>query len=222
MLASGHGCPAEYTGLSVSRGEDQAAVLTASLAAARLLRVRQNLLSARYIANPYPWWASFGMGGRIFRPVLRAPGEGDLLRGPGELVRGRGRMSGRKMAGIQTLGFNELLMKKSGRGIYIPSSDNTSRTLSASLSPSNSFPSSFSFPSQMCFILVLVGISTVVGTFYSFIVPYLWLVQHPLIFSLYMVYGHYLLINVCYHYFRGVYTDPGAAPKVGALDNRIG
>lgn len=69
---------------------------------------------------------------------------------------------------------------------------------------------------QICFILVLVGITTVVGTFYRFIIPYLWTVQHPLVFSLYVLYGHYILVNVCYHYFRGVYTDPGSAPKVSS------
>ena len=67
---------------------------------------------------------------------------------------------------------------------------------------------------QLCFCLVLIGITTVVGTFYAYIVPYLWQVQHPLLFSLYLLYGHYLLLNVCFHYFKGVYTDPGSAPKV--------
>ena len=69
---------------------------------------------------------------------------------------------------------------------------------------------------QVCFFLVLIGITTVVGTFYTHLIPYLWSVQHPLVFSLYVLYGHYLLINVCFHYFKGVYTDPGSAPKVCA------
>ena len=63
-------------------------------------------------------------------------------------------------------------------------------------------------------MLVLVGITTVTSTFYIYFVPYLWQVQHPLVFSLYILYGHYLLLNVCYHYYRGVYTDPGTAPRV--------
>lgn len=63
-------------------------------------------------------------------------------------------------------------------------------------------------------MLVLIGISTVVSTFYVYILPFLWQVQHPLIFALYIIYGHYLLINVCFHYFMGVRTDPGRAPKV--------
>ena len=75
--------------------------------------------------------------------------------------------------------------------------------------------------SQLCFILVLIGISTVVSTFYIYILPYLWRVQHPLSFLLYVLYGHYLLVNVCFHYFKGVYTDPGAAPKVSCVGRSV-
>ena len=68
--------------------------------------------------------------------------------------------------------------------------------------------------SQLCFVLVLAGISLVVTTFYMYIMPYLWRVQHPFWFTVYVAYGHYLLLSISFHYYRGVYTDPGAAPKV--------
>lgn len=66
----------------------------------------------------------------------------------------------------------------------------------------------------MCFILVLMGISTVVATMYLHLVPYMWATYHPLVFTAYITYGHYLLVNICFHYFKGVYTSPGSAPKV--------
>ncbi len=63
-------------------------------------------------------------------------------------------------------------------------------------------------------MLVLTGISAVAWTMYVYIVPFLYQTQHPMIFALYFIYGHYLLMNICYHYYRGVYTSPGTAPKV--------
>ena len=49
---------------------------------------------------------------------------------------------------------------------------------------------------------------------YLYLVPYMWRTYHPLTFTVYITYGHYLLVNICYHYFKGVYTSPGWAPKV--------
>ena len=68
---------------------------------------------------------------------------------------------------------------------------------------------------QLCFLLVLAGISMVVSTMYIYIVPYLYATQHPILFALYVLYGHYLLVMICFNYFSGVYTNPGAAPRVG-------
>lgn len=53
-----------------------------------------------------------------------------------------------------------------------------------------------------------------VATMYLYIVPYMWTTYHPLTFIIYVTYGHYLLVNICFHYFKGVYTSPGWAPKV--------
>ncbi|KAL5471524.1 hypothetical protein EMCRGX_G029647 [Ephydatia muelleri] len=69
----------------------------------------------------------------------------------------------------------------------------------------------------VCFFLVLLGISTVVGTMYLYLVPYMWRTYHPLTFTVYITYGHYLLVNICYHYFKGVYTSPGWAPKISGF-----
>lgn len=63
--------------------------------------------------------------------------------------------------------------------------------------------------------MVLAGITMVVVTMYVYVVPFLYHTQHPVIFACYFLYGHYLLIMVSFNYFCGVYTNPGAAPKVG-------
>jgi hypothetical protein len=66
---------------------------------------------------------------------------------------------------------------------------------------------------QLCFVLVIAGISMVVSTMYIYVVPFLYATQHPTMFTLYVLYGHYLLVMICFNYFSGVYTNPGAAPK---------
>lgn len=63
-------------------------------------------------------------------------------------------------------------------------------------------------------MLVLAGISMVVTTMYVYMVPFLYHTQNPLIFALYFIYGNYLFVMICFNYFCGVYTSPGAAPKV--------
>lgn len=70
----------------------------------------------------------------------------------------------------------------------------------------------------LCFLLVLAGITMVVSTMYIYVVPYLWATQHPIMFTLYVLYGHYLLVMICFNYFCGVYTSPGTAPKVPNFD----
>ena len=64
----------------------------------------------------------------------------------------------------------------------------------------------------------------VVTTMYVYVVPFLYQTQHPLIFALYVLYGHYLLIMICFNYFSGVYTRPGTAPKVivGVVTFQVG
>lgn len=74
------------------------------------------------------------------------------------------------------------------------------------------------FVGLLCFVLVIAGISLVVTTFYMYVIPYLWRVQHPFWFTVYLAYGHYLLLSISFHYFRGVYTDPGTAPKIPDFD----
>ena len=71
-----------------------------------------------------------------------------------------------------------------------------------------------SFSLQLCFFLVLFGISVVVYTFYTYMVPFLYKTESGPMFSFYFIYGHYLLINISFHYMKGVYTDPGRVPKV--------
>ena len=59
-----------------------------------------------------------------------------------------------------------------------------------------------------------VGISTVVLTFYYYTMPILWMGSSRVVFVLYMIYGHYLLVNIIFHYYMGVFTNPGTPPKV--------
>ena len=54
----------------------------------------------------------------------------------------------------------------------------------------------------------------VVFTFYTYMVPFLYKTESGPIFTFYFIYGHYLLINITFHYFKGVYTDPGKSIKV--------
>ena len=58
-----------------------------------------------------------------------------------------------------------------------------------------------------------VGITTVVITFYCYAMPMLWM-GNNVVFVLYMIYGHYLLVNIIFHYYMGVFTNPGTPPKV--------
>ena len=60
----------------------------------------------------------------------------------------------------------------------------------------------------------------VVSTMYIYVVPYLYETQHPVMFTLYVLYGHYLLVMICFNYFSGVYTNPGTAPRVGTCIGR--
>ena len=62
--------------------------------------------------------------------------------------------------------------------------------------------------------MVILGVSTVVYTFYRYMVPFMWETQNSFVFSFYFMYGHYLLVNICFHYIKGVTTDPGRPPKV--------
>ena len=57
----------------------------------------------------------------------------------------------------------------------------------------------------------------VVGTYYICVVPFLYATQHPLMFTLYVIYGHYILVMICFNYFSGVCTSPGKAPRVSRL-----
>ena len=45
-------------------------------------------------------------------------------------------------------------------------------------------------------------------------VPFLYKTESGPVFAFYFVYGHYLLINITFHYFKGVYTNPGNSQKV--------
>lgn len=54
----------------------------------------------------------------------------------------------------------------------------------------------------------------VVTTMYVYVVPFLYKTQHPVFFACYFIYGHYLLVMICFNYFSGVYTDSGSVPKV--------
>ena len=59
-----------------------------------------------------------------------------------------------------------------------------------------------------------VGMTTVVLTFYYYTMPILWMGSSRVVFVLYMIYGHYLLVNIIFHYYMGVFTNPGTPPKV--------
>jgi len=63
---------------------------------------------------------------------------------------------------------------------------------------------------------VTVGVTTVVTTFYKYAMPIMW-TGNGVVFTLYMVYGHYLLINIVFHYYMGVFTNPGNPPKVSLM-----
>ena len=80
-LGSRNGGSAKYTGGGLSRGQDQESMLTNS----RYLQPPEIFLSTGALAHSHPGWASYGVGRRVLRPVLRTCGKGSLLRGPREL-----------------------------------------------------------------------------------------------------------------------------------------
>jgi ribosomal protein L40E len=65
----------------------------------------------------------------------------------------------------------------------------------------------------VCFILVIIGISLVVFTFYVYMMPFVYHTENGLVFTFYFILGNYLLINIVFHYFSGVYTNPGQTIK---------
>jgi hypothetical protein len=65
----------------------------------------------------------------------------------------------------------------------------------------------------LCFLIVILGITTVTGTFYAYVVPAFWK-GNKLFFAFWFVLGNYLLINVCFHYFKGFVTGPGFPKQV--------
>ena len=72
----------------------------------------------------------------------------------------------------------------------------------------------------VCVLLVFVGVSFVVFTMYSYIVPILQN-EHPILFFSEVLYGHWLLVNVVFHYYRGVTTKPGSPLPAQRIDESL-
>lgn len=68
-------------------------------------------------------------------------------------------------------------------------------------------------PVQLCFLVVVVGVSGVVVTCYSYVIPAL-SESHPIVAVFWVLYGHYLLINIVFHYYKGFRVGPGQPTKV--------
>ena len=61
---------------------------------------------------------------------------------------------------------------------------------------------------QLCFLVVVIGVSGVVVTCYSYVIPAL-SESHPIVAVFWVLYGHYLLINIVFHYYKGFRVGPG-------------
>ena len=62
--------------------------------------------------------------------------------------------------------------------------------------------------------MVVVGVSGVVVTCYSYAIPAL-AGSHPVVAALWVLYGHYLLVNIVFHYYKGFRMGPGRPKQVG-------
>lgn len=76
-----NGGSSKYTGGGLSRGQDQESMFANSWH----LQPHESVLSTGALAHSHPGWASYGVGCRVLRSVLRTCGKGSLLRGPREL-----------------------------------------------------------------------------------------------------------------------------------------
>ena len=74
------------------------------------------------------------------------------------------------------------------------------------------------FPLQLCFLVVVVGVSGVVVTCYSYVIPSL-ADSHPVVAVFWVVYGHYLLVNIVFHYYKGFLLGPGQPTKVRRMQD---
>lgn len=61
--------------------------------------------------------------------------------------------------------------------------------------------------------LVVILVCFVVGVYYIIVIPHLRNAYSPLRASLTIAYGHYLLVMIVFHYYKGVRTHPGKPPK---------
>ena len=72
----------------------------------------------------------------------------------------------------------------------------------------------------VCVLLVFVGVTFVVFTMYAYLVPILQN-GHPVMFFCEVIYGHWLLINVVFHYYKGVTSKPGSPLPAQPLDESL-
>lgn len=61
--------------------------------------------------------------------------------------------------------------------------------------------------------MVVVGVSGVVVTCYAYVIPTL-ADSHPIVALFWVLYGHYLLINIVFHYYMGFRVGPGRPTEV--------
>lgn len=65
---------------------------------------------------------------------------------------------------------------------------------------------------------MVVGVSGVVVTCYSYVIPSL-ADSHPVVAVFWVVYGHYLLVNIVFHYYKGFLLGPGQPTKVRRMQD---
>lgn len=70
---------------------------------------------------------------------------------------------------------------------------------------------------QALVILVTLLISGVVVVFYVYVMPIVLQYESTLFIILHLMCGHWLLLNIAFHYYKAVSTSPGFPPSVSKL-----
>ncbi|XP_072033701.1 palmitoyltransferase ZDHHC16-like isoform X2 [Amphiura filiformis] len=63
-------------------------------------------------------------------------------------------------------------------------------------------------------VLVVVLTTYVVSFFYIILLPYLWNRGQFGVITFHWIFGHWLLVNIVFHYYKGVTTPPGEPPQI--------
>ncbi|KXJ23491.1 palmitoyltransferase ZDHHC16 [Exaiptasia diaphana] len=71
------------------------------------------------------------------------------------------------------------------------------------------------------FVVLVIGlIASVVIIYYASILPMI-LEDHICWIIFHIILSHWLLINICFHYFKSVFTSPGYSPKLEELSLKV-